>query len=194
MKATKRTVAFIATFFLTAKMAVRAFFDIASDDDVASGSKKVLATGARRVVYVFLDYWASIACAAIVGYLNYLQLEFWQIVLGTWFFDFVVATIFLVVSEKSGQDITLGEAFRRAVDAIHSNSQLASWMALIYINAKAVIWDGPEQVVIFFKREIDGIYWMMLMLVGLTFAQGLFWAWVYNLGYETVSEIIKNFF
>lgn len=190
----EKIAAFFVAIFRTVVQAAKAFFDIKSDDDVASGSKKVAITAARRVVYVFLDYWAAFACASIVGFLNYWELSFWLIVMATWLFDFVVATAFLVASEKSGHDITLGEAFRRAVDAIRSNSKVAGWGALVYINAKAVIWDGPEQVVIFFKKEIGSMLGMVGVLVFLTFFQGLFWAVVYSLGYETVSELVKNFF
>lgn len=190
----EKMVAFIAAIFQTTVSAVKAFFDIKSDDDVASGSKKVAITAARRVVYVFLDYWAAIACASIVGLLKYWGLSFWLIVLATWIFDFVIATAFLVASEKSGHDITLGEAFRRAADAVHSSSKLAGYLAFIYINAKAIIWDGPEQVVIFFKKEIGSMSRMIGVLVGLTFIQGIFWAWVYSFGYDSVSELIRNLF
>lgn len=171
----------------------KAFFGIREEDNISSGSKKVAVTTARRILYVVVDYWATFACAALVGLLNYWEWTFMWIVIATWVFDFTVATIFMVVSEKSGQDITLGESFRRAADVIHSAHKIAGYLTFAYLNVKATIWDGPEQVVIFFKKEIGSMARMTWCLVGLTLVQGLFWAWVYSLGYESVSEVVKHF-
>ncbi|MDO9231120.1 MAG: hypothetical protein Q7U36_01410 [bacterium] len=176
----------------TASDATKAFFDISRDDDLGAGAKKVAVTTARRIVYIFFDYWFSIACAALVGLLNFWGLSFWKVVFITWVFDFTIAFGFMTISEKSGQDITLGESFRRAAEAIKANSKIMGHFAFVYLNIKAIIWDGPEQVVIFFKKEIGGTKKMTLILVGLTFIQGFFWAWVYSLGYENVSELIRN--
>ncbi len=176
------------------KRIFKAFFEIKDEESVADGSKKVAITMARRAFYVFLDYWAVFACASVVGILKFWGWSFWSIVGATWLFDFVVAAAFMVASEKSGHDITLGEGFRRANDVIHSESKLFGILTMIGLNLKATIWDGPEQVVIFFKKELGGMIQMAGALVGLTLVQGFFWAWVYSLGYESVTELVKSFF
>jgi MFS family permease len=173
--------------------ATGAFFDIDSSDDIDVRTRKVAATTLRRAVYVFFDYWLSILSAGLVGVLNYWGMSFWNVALITWLFDFIVAALFLLISERSGHDITLGESFRRAVDAIRANSQLAGLFLFGYLVIKAIIWDGPEQIVVFFRKEIGTMTRMTMMLVVLTFFQGIFWAWAYGLGYESVSTLIKNF-
>ncbi len=183
---------FVATYNVTLD-ATGAFFDIDSSDDIDTRTRKVAVMTMRRAVYIFFDYWLSFLSAALVGALNYWGLAFWNIVLATWLFDFIVAISFVIISEKSGHDITLGESFRRAVDSIRANSRIAGFLLFGYLSVKAIIWDGPEQVVVFFKKELGTMAKMAMMLVILTFFQGIFWTWAYGLGYESVSKLIKSF-
>ena len=185
MKIAAKCAAFSSSIF-------KAFFEINDDESFTSGSKKVGLTAARRVVYVIADYWTALACAALVGSLKYWGLSFWGIAVATWLFDFLVAFAFMVASEKSGQDITLGESFRRVADVIHSSSKLAGFVSMIGLTIKATIWDGPEQVAIFFKKELGSMKMMTFVVFALTFVQGVFWAWVYGLGYESVAELLKG--
>lgn len=168
-----------------------AFFDIQGGDDVAEGAKKVSATVARRAVFFLLDYWASLASAGIVGLMKFYGLTFLQTALATWLFDFLIAWAFMAISERSGQDITLGESFRRAVDVLKNKSQVIGWSVFFYLNIKATIWDGPEMVVIFFKKEIGTIFRMTGVLVVLTLVQGIFWAWAYGLGYDGIAGLVQ---
>lgn len=68
------------------------------------------------------------------------------------------------------------------------------YCAMLGLNIKATIWDGPEQVVIFFKKELGGMIQMTEVLVVLTFVQGFFWAGVYGLGYESITGLVRSFF
>jgi len=170
-----------------------AFFQINEGATIFDGSKMVGKTAIRRIIYTILDYWSALACATLVGFLNFLNMPFWAITLGTWAFDFIVAAIFLIISEKGSYDITLGESFRRAADVIHSNSKTAGWLFFVFLTGKATIWDGPELVVIFFKKELGSIIKMTLALIPLTLFQGIFWAAIYSLGYESISELIGMF-
>lgn len=173
--------------------ATGAFFDIDGSDDIDVRARKVAAISVKRVAYNFFDYGVSIVCASLVGALNYWGLAFWKIALSIWLVDFIVAAISLVVSEKSGHDITLGESFRRAVDSIKTNSRLIGYLIGFSLSVQSLIWEGPQQLVVFFKKEIGTMTRMVAALVILTFFQGLFWAWIYSLGYESVGKLIRNF-
>lgn len=168
-----------------------AFFDIQNSDNTIEGAKKISATAARRAVFFILDYWASLASAGIVGLMKFYGLTFLQTIIATWLFDFLVAFIFMLTSEKSGQDITLGKSFRRVIDVLKNRSRVLGWLAFFYLNVKATIWDGPEMVVIFFRKEIGTIPRMTGILVILTLIQGIFWTWVYGLGYDGIIELFQ---
>lgn len=183
-----------AIIVATTKDAFKAFFQISKGDDPKDVTKKISIVGVRRFFYAMADYWTILLCASLVSTMKYWGWPFWQIAIAIWAVDFAFAMFFMVLSEKSGHDITLGESFRRAADVIHSSNQMIGILTFVGLNVKAVIWDGPEQVVIFFKKEIGGMGRMSAILVVLTLVQGIFWAWVYGLGYESVTEIIKHFF
>lgn len=163
-----------------------AFFQINKKVGTVTNLTNISKTISLGVFYRILDYWASILCAAMVGWLNYLKLSFWIIVITTWVFDFFIALGFLIVTEKLFFDITLGQAYRRAAETIQLNSKILAWFIFVILVMKATIWDGPELVVVFFKKELKTIQCMIITLACLTFIQGLFWAALYTLGYESI--------
>lgn len=171
-----------------ARNVVRAFFDIHADDTIVSGTGKVAATAARRTVFVVMDYWVAILLAAMVALMKYHGHDYWTIFLATWAYDFLAAAAFYLLQTKSGLDITLGEAFRRAADVIHAKNRLAGYLIFLLVSAKAIAWEGPEQIVIFFR--LTGATRILISLVALSLIQGLFGAWLYSTGYDGVAALV----
>lgn len=174
------------------KEAVREFFQIFEDDDCDKVVKTVKITMRQRAYYIVMDYWAVFGAIFVVASLNYFNRGFIEIFLVTAIYDFLVAWGFMVYSLKTGNDITFGEGYRRAIDVIHRESKIMGYIGMVFLNLKAVVWDGPEQVPIFFKKEIGGFMKMTFILFFLATLQGLFWAWLYSYGYESVFEAVKS--
>jgi hypothetical protein len=189
----KKIAAFIAAFWETAVSAVKAFFGIKAGDSSLVGSGKVVATAIRRIIYVIADYYLAILCAALVAVLKYWRWGFVEIFSAVWVYDFIVAAAFVVIAEKTGQDVTLGEAYRNGADVVMNKSRFAGYIAFTWVFIKATVWDGPEHIVIFFRKELRTYVVMTVALVVLTVIQAGFWTWAYGLGYDSVFELIKNF-
>ena len=177
-------------WFRLAKSVVCAFFDIRADETLITGTSKVAATAARRIAFVIMDYWVAILLAAMVALMKYRGHDYWSIFLATWAYDFLAAVTFYLVQKKSGQDITLGEALRRAADIIHSENRLAGYLTFLLVFIKAIVWEGPEQIVIFFR--LDGAARILVALVVLSLIQGLFGAWLYSTGYDGVAALVET--
>lgn len=175
-------------WFHLARNVVFAFFDIRADDTLVSKTGKVAATAARRTVFVLMDYWVAILLAAMVAFMKYHGHDYWTIFLAAWAYNFVAAVGFYLLQTKSGQDITLGEAFRRAADVIHAKNRLAGYLTFLLVSVKAIVWEGPEQIVIFFR--LVGTGRILLTLVALSMIQGLFGAWLYSTGYDGVAALV----
>jgi hypothetical protein len=94
------------------------------------------------------------------------------------------------VQTKSGQDITLGEALRRSADIIHGENRIAGYLNFLLVSVKAIVWEGPEQIVIFFR--LAGATRIMISLVTLSLVQGLFGAWLYSTGYDGVAALVGS--
>ncbi len=178
---------------VTGKVA-KAFFDIRSDDNAVTSSIKVAAAAVKRTVYVIADYWLAILSAWIVGVMKYFEFGFWQIAAAIFAYDLIVAFSFLYLNEKTKQDITLAEGFRRAVDALHERSRIAGLSLFLLVMGRAAVWDGPEQVVIYFRKELRTMFRMAALLVAITSVQAFFWTWVYGLGYDGVAGMISGLF
>ncbi|HBI17453.1 MAG: hypothetical protein UR60_C0002G0007 [Candidatus Moranbacteria bacterium GW2011_GWF2_34_56] len=177
---------------LVIKEATREFFQIFEDDSHEDVVETVRMTMKQRAYYVAMDYWVVFACIGLVATLNYFNKSDLEVSVWTIAFDFWVAWGFMVYSLRTGKDVTFGEGYRRALDIIHRESKVIGFLGMVAINAKATIWDGPEQVPIFFKKELGDFERMVHVLVPLSIIQGIFWAWLYSYGYESVFAAVKS--
>ena len=169
---------------------IRAFFAINEDDSTATRGVKVGKTALRRIVYAFTDYWLMALSASFIIFMD-VQMGYGAVALFLlmWAFDLIVANTFVVIWRHTGEDVTLGESYRRAVDAIHESNRLAGYLAFMSVIVKASFWDGPEHIVIFFHKEIKTEFRMLLVLLALTAIQAAIWTPIYVLGFETATEL-----
>ena len=172
-----------------------AFLDIKEEDTSLKKGLKAGDAVARRVVYSLADYWLMIVSGAFIILMDR-QFEYgpFGLFMLMWAFDIVVANAFVVVWKRTGQDVTLGESYRRAVDVIHSSSRLAGLLGFAGVIIKAAFWDGPEHIVIFFHRELKTELRMLLALLALTALQAAIWTPIYILGFNTVEELWRHLF
>jgi len=172
------------------KEATREFFQIFEEDSYEDSVKSVKITMKQRAYYIIMDYWAVFGAIFVVAIFNYFNRGFIEVVIATVTYDFLIAWGFMIYSLKTGNDVTFGEGYRRAIDVIHRESRILGYFGMIALNLKATIWDGPEQVPIFFKKEIGGFGKMSVVLLFLSIIQGLFWAWLYSYGYDSIFEVL----
>ncbi len=104
-------------------------------------------------------------------------------------FDIVVPIPLLVLAYKNGQDVTLGTDFRRALDALRKPAPISWGIALAASIIRGAIWNGPEYVILFFRKEIgESVFRIGVVLVFLAAFQALFWGWLWMLGYDSALE------
>jgi len=119
--------------------------------------------------------------------------SFAQAFLARWLFDLAAAGAFVIAYEKTGQDITLGEAYRNSTDVIFERSRVAGILATIWTIIHAAVWSGLDHVVVFFKKELATRSRTAVALVLLTAVQAAVWTVLYTLGYESVPELIAHY-
>lgn len=173
------------------KEVLQAFFDLKECDGANESARKVSLTIARRVAYAVADYWLTFLSAALVIAMKAFGYEFHVIFLALWAFDVIVANTFVAIWQKTGNDLTLGADYRRAIDVVYRKSKLIGTLTLLGVIVKASFWDGPEHIVIFFQKEIMTEARMALALLVLTALQAVLWTAIYSLGYESIAELIK---
>jgi hypothetical protein len=168
---------------------MKAFADIKDGDSVGVGTGKVALITAKRTVYVIADYWLAALCAALNIALKALDVRLLYAFITMWGVTILIAGIFLAIYARTGHDISLGEDLRRALDAIHQKSKLAGYLAMFGVIVQATVWSGPEQVVIFFQKEIGGMPRMVAVMLVLTAFQTSFWMYLYRTGYDNIAKL-----
>jgi hypothetical protein len=161
-----------------------AFFDLRREDGVLGSGKKVARLAFRRIAYFIADWMLVAVSAALVGFMKWLDVSFFWTFVALWAFDYASAWYFVYYYEKTGEDMSLAQDFRRVTDALHKRSKLAGIFSAALPIGLAIIWSGPERIVLFFRKEIGTLTGVTLWLLLLTEIQAAFWAWAYGLGYD----------
>lgn len=163
--------------------------DIKDGDSISVGARKLAVIAAKRTVYIFVDYWLAGLCAMLIVGLKVLEVPLFYAYIITWGVSILIAGVFLVIYARTGHDISLGEDLRRATDAIHKKSKCAGYLSLFGVIMQATVWSGPEQIVIFFKKEIGSMPKMVAVMLCLTALQSGVWMYIYRLGYDSISQL-----
>jgi hypothetical protein len=169
---------------------MKAFADIKAGDSVGVGAGKVALIAAKRTVYIVADYWLAALCAALNILLKTLEVRLLYAFIAMWGINILIAGVFLAIYAKTGHDISLGEDLRRASDAIHKKSKFAGYLAMLGVILQAAVWSGPEQVVIFFRKEIGCMTRMVAVMLFLTVLQTGAWMYLYRTGYDAVTGLL----
>jgi hypothetical protein len=169
---------------------MKAFADIKPGDSVGVGAGKVALIAAKRTAYVVADYWLAALWAAINIALKVMEIRLLYAFIIMWGVSILMAGVFLAIYAKTGQDLSLGEDLRRASDAIHEKSRLAGYLAISGVILQAAVWSGPEQVVIFFRKEIGSMPRMVAVTLFLTAVQTGVWMYLYRAGYDLVTGLL----
>jgi hypothetical protein len=167
-----------------------AFWGVDEEDSTGDAAEKVADKLELRLWYAILDYWTAALFAALVIGMTAYGFSFWAIFATGWVFDFVVAMYFVIHEQVFKVDMTLGSDYRRAMDEMRGRRKWLWGVVLVAIIVKAAVWDGPEQIVMFFRKELHTWLRVTGIIFLLTAFQAWFWQVFWMTGYEVfvVSE------
>lgn len=168
---------------------LKSFLNFKEEDNLLTKGIKTTDLAIRRVVYFAADYGLTVISVGIFATMKTLEFSFLGTFLALWSFDFVVAGSFIVFYEKTGKDLSLGEDFRRATDTIHKRSRLAGYGTMLSVIILAIVWTGPEKVITFFRKEIETIPRIIVVLLILTAMQSFIWTIIYGLGSDILAKL-----
>ena len=170
--------------------ATKAFAGIQAGDSARVGTGKVALVAAKRIIYTVADYWLAALCAALNIALKVWGVHLLSAFAVMWGVNILIAGVFLAIYARTGQDISLGEDLRRASDAIREKSRVAGYLSMLGVVVQAAVWSGPEQVVIFFRKEIGAMPKMVVVMLFLTALQTGVWMYLYRTGYDSISPLL----
>lgn len=178
----------LAWLFQPVRDVVKAFFNIHEKDCTEDVGRKVSGTFLKRIGYAIADYWLAGFCAAAnIALKAYGTPLGWAFVV-MWAINIVIAGVFFAIYVKSDIDVSLGRDLRRAVNVIHAKSKLLGCVSVFGVLFQAVYWSGPEQLVVFFQKEIGSRVRSVVVLFFLTALQTVIWMYLYRTGYDVLMS------
>jgi len=178
----------LAWLFQPVREVVKAFFNIHEKDDIEDVGMKVSGTFLKRIGYAITDYWLAGLCAAANVALKVYGAPLGWAFAVMWAINIVIAAVFFAIYVKSDIDVSLGRDLRRAVNVIHAKSKLLGYASVFGVLFQAIYWSGPEQLVIFFQKEIGSRLRSVLVLFFLTALQTVIWMYLYRTGYDVLMS------
>lgn len=166
---------------------LKAALNFKAGDGLMMKGEKTANFALRRTIYLIADYGLWAMSVALFMTMKTLGFSLFMIFIALWIFDFLAAGAFILFYEKTGEDLSLGEDFRRARDAVNQKSRVAGYSVLLLFIVQSIVWTGPEKVITFFRKEIEDAQ-VAYVLLALTGIQASIWAILYNLGYGLVVE------
>lgn len=140
--------------------------------------------------FYFIEWLLVAATASVFVLLREHGLPDRQIWLLFWVANLAASGAAVLCNDRLGVDITLMQTLRRAVDAA---TRRARWVGLpleAALFVRLLIWDGPCQMLIFFRQRLPSRSIRVSFFVAASGLQMFVWARIYALGYEGVLELL----
>lgn len=168
------------------------FWGIDREDEGKEITKNVTKTTSKGIAYYFSDYALTALSPATVGFLKMFDWADWSITIIMWIIDVIIAYGFVVFSRNIIQDFTLTEALRASIETIKRKSKIVAFFLSSLILVRFSLWDGPERVAIFFKKELKGRFNEVMIIVVFSLVQAIFWTKLYSVGIDGLVKMFEK--
>jgi hypothetical protein len=107
-----------------------------------------------------------------------------------WGANMLVSAGFIFCNDRLRVDITLMQSLRKLVAATLRRSRCLGLLLEALLFLRLLIWDGPCQLLIFFRPRLSSRTFRFGLFVTASGLQMLVWINIFDLGYESVSELL----
>lgn len=193
----KRLARLAATVAALLKEAWLVFWKIDKEDEIKEVAGKVTGTVSKGAAYSLSDNLLTALSPITVGFFKWLGWGDMEITIVMWVEDVIIAYGLVIFSRRIVEDFTLTEALRSSIDSIRRNGSIGLVIANILTFGLLIrfsLWDGPERVAIFFKKELPKAYQELLVIAVFAIIQAIFWTKLYSWGINGFADIWKMFF
>lgn len=135
-------------------------------------------------------YWLNWVTVGItfsgVSLLKHCGLSNLGVFLVLWGANMLYSGSIVFLSDKSKVDFTLMEASRRLIDKGIEKSQIVGYLAEGLVFFWLLIWEGPDQFILFFRSRIKTLPAKIIVFVMASCIQMAIWSRIYIFGYDTI--------
>jgi len=155
-------------------------------------SQKTLVTAVLVPSFYFLEWVLVAATASVFALFKYHGLSDGQIWIILWGANLVVSGLVVLTNDRLGVDLTLMQTLRNLITATIKKSKWLGRTLEIVLFIRLLIWDGPCQLLIFFRNRLPDKTVRILFFVAATGLQMFVWIKLYAMGYEGIADLVKQ--
>ncbi len=170
---------------------LQAFLNFKEGESVWAKFTKLVGFVSDKAIYIASDYLLFILSGVLVATMKEYDVSFFWTFMALWVFDYVCAGYFVYHHERTGNDLSFGTAFRRAVNVMHKKSRLLGYAGMVIALLQSIYWSGPEQIIAYFREELGtrlNIGLVLVLLLVLTAMQAIIWTYIFGSGYDLVVK------
>lgn len=128
--------------------------------------------------------------AAFFSFLKFRGLSPVRIWLLLWGANMLISAVLIFGNDRLRMDITLMQSLRNLVTAALRRSRWLGLLLEVLLFLRLLLWDGPCQLLIFFRPRLASQTGRLCLFVTASGLQMLVWIKIYDLGYESVTELL----
>jgi hypothetical protein len=132
--------------------------------------------------------------ASLFSILKYHDFSMTEIWLVFWLLNLFISGVIVRLNDRFEADITLMQSLRGLIDAAIVRSRWIGFTLETVIVIRLLIWDGPSQLLIFFRNRIKTDTGRFLFLTAASGFQMFIWTDVYSMGYDNFFLFFENTF
>lgn len=138
----------------------------------------------------YLAEWGLVAVtASLFSWLHYREIPDHLIWLLFWAGNLGLSVLFVLCNDLLRVDFTLMEKLSALLQVAARRSPSLAILLEAVIFVRLLLWDGPCQLLIFFRRRLPSPPVQALFLFAASGIQMFVWARLYALGYASISEL-----
>jgi hypothetical protein len=131
---------------------------------------------------------ASMTLFPTLKYKGVSDLSIWLVL---WILNMMLSGAVVMFNDRIKVDITLMQTLRKAVNALISKSRVIEHIAETLIVGRLLVWDGPDQLIIFFQDRLRSRPIILLCFISASAFQMCLWAKIYGYGYDGIADVLK---
>lgn len=163
------------------------------DSPARTGNRTKLLLTAILAPSFYAMEWALVGITAgLVTFLKYRGFSDIFIWLVLWGLNLLFSLGVVLFNDRCNIDIILMKTVRALTTKAAQKSHWLGWLMELVVLVRLLFWDGPCQILIYFRERLSSKPLRVSLFVGSSGVQMFIWAKLYSLGYESVGDLLKK--
>jgi hypothetical protein len=161
----------------------------------AVSDKELLEKGALTAIlfpsFRFMDWLLVAATASIFSLFKYYGFTEYLIWIILWILNLLLSWAVVLFNDRIKVDVTMMQTLRKFINFLISKTKKIGYLLEVIILGRLLLWDGPDQLFIFFRDRIPSKLIRVCFFVSASGIQMFIWSMIYAFGYDSLSKLLK---